>query len=74
MDSIVHPPLAWPNVISDLGGMLEGTILPVLCQQREGTWWSRCSTYLTNDDTAETDNHPATDDFTLEYKVPRVVK
>ena len=33
MDSTVRPPLASPNVISGLGGMLEGTISPVSCQQ-----------------------------------------
>jgi len=39
MDSTAHPRLALPNVIFGLGGMLEGTIWPILRQQWEGEWW-----------------------------------
>lgn len=70
MDSTVHPPLASPSAIFDLGGTLEGTISPIFHQQLEGMWQLWRSTYLTDDDAAETDNHPTTDDLTLEYKVP----
>jgi len=74
MDSTAHPRLASPNVIFGLGGTLEGTISPILRQQLEREWRAWRPTYLTDDDTTETDDHPTTDDLTLEHKAPRMVK
>ena len=74
MDSIVHPPPISPNAIYGLGGMPEGTTSPILRQQREQRRGSRHPTYLTDDSTTETNDHPTTDDLALEHKVPRVVE